>query len=190
MILSDKDILRELESDQLSIQPFDSDRLQPSSYDLALSERFWTQRPKRVDEVIDLDHPPNMDDIGLSTITRCYTLRPGMFVLGSTTEHVQIPGHLAARLEGKSSLGRLGLIIHATAGYIDPGFRGYLTLELTNVGIFPIRLRVGMAIAQLTLLRMESEPDRLYGHPDLGSRYQNQGPMPVPFRPKQPKVSA
>lgn len=197
MILSDRDILSALTLSQLKIEPFDSDNLQPSSYDLTLSDSFWIQASEgkrvlenNIDEVIDLKDPPDMKDVGVVITASAIILYPNMFMLGSTIERVEIPGYLAARLEGKSSLGRLGLIIHATAGYIDPGFCGHLTLELTNVSSFPLKLYAGMAIAQLTLLRMESQPEHLYGHPDLASRYQNQGSSPVPFRPKQKEISA
>lgn len=195
MILSDRDIQKALIliPGQLRIEPFDLNKLQPSSYDLSLSDNFWLQASvleNNADEIIDLKNPPDVGDIGIAIVAHTLVIYPQMFVLGSTVERIEIPDYLAARLEGKSSLGRLGLIIHATAGYIDPGFHGHLTLELANVSNFPIRLYAGMAIAQLTLLRMESTPEHLYGHPDLSSRYQNQGLSPVPFRPKQREISA
>ncbi len=197
MILSDRGILKALKLGQLKIEPFNSNSLQPSSYDLTLSGNFWLQSSEskrvlgnNVEEIIDLKNPPDMKDVGIAVSVNSIVLSPQTFILGSTIERVEIPGYLAARLEGKSSLGRLGLVIHATAGYIDPGFHGHLTLELTNISSFPLRLYTGMAIAQLTLLRMESQPEHLYGHPDLASRYQDQGPIPVPFRPEQRKISA
>ena len=105
---------------------------------------------------------------------RAFMLHPGEFVLASTLEHIELPGDLVARLEGKSSLGRIGLLIHSTAGYVDPGWKGHLTLELSNVANLPVTLYQGMKIGQISYLRLSTPADNLYGDPVLGSKYQGQ----------------
>jgi dCTP deaminase len=157
------------------VDPFDKACVQPASYDIHLGSSFRTFRrpePFYSDFVID---PSNLP----LTLSRefeapAYTLYPSDFLLGSTVETVNIPSNMVARVEGKSSLGRLGLLVHITAGFIDPGFRGTLTLELYNCNQRPILLREGMKIAQLSFEMLTRSAAKPYGHKDLGSHYQNQ----------------
>jgi len=182
MILSDVEI-RMCRGQELTIEPWDDDRLQPSSYDMELSEYLWVADHGRLSE-IDLANPP-IRSLGRVVNFTHYVLHPGEFVLGTTQEFISVGQSLVARLEGKSSLGRLGLVVHATAGYIDPGFRGHLTLELQNVAKIPIVLHPGIPIAQLTFQRMARPCERPYGSSHLGSRYQDQGIKPEPFKPRR-----
>lgn len=156
MILSDRTIRRELEQGLIKPHPDDS-QIQPASVDLKLGKELaWTNNTR-----LDLN-------------SAGYALYPGKFVLGQTLEWIEIPTYLVGQLNGKSSLGRRGLMVHVTAGFIDPGFRGNITLELVNVGHSVIHLEEGMLIAQLTLIRLSTEVIRPYGHPELGSHYQDQ----------------
>ena len=182
MVLSDRTIRELLEAGRIRVEPCDADEIQPSSIDVHLSARFQVFRNSR--------HPyidPTREQAGLMEMVEAsaeepFVLHPGEFVLGATVEHVALPDDLVARLEGKSSLGRLGLLIHSTAGYIDPGFEGTLTLELSNVATLPIVLTPGMPIGQISFMRMTTPVDRPYGSPGLGSRYQGQTD-PTPSRP-------
>ena len=179
MLLSDRDIRAEVEAGGLQLDPWDPDLVQPSSVDVRL-DRFFrvfnNQRYTHIDPALqqdDLTSPVEIAD------GDPFVLHPGEFVLGSTLEVITLPIHLASRLEGKSSLGRLGLITHATAGFIDPGFSGHITLELSNVANLPITLWPGMKIGQLCVFKLSSPAEHPYGSERYGSRYQGQrGPTP------------
>lgn len=172
--MSDQDILAEIDDGRLVIDPFEHAMLQPSSIDIRL-DRFFRVFNNHMYTHID----PAMEQLDLTTPFECplgepFVLHPGEFVLASTYECVELPVDLASRAEGKSSLGRLGLLVHATAGFIDPGFHGHVTLELSNVATLPIRLWPGMKIGQLCFIRMSSPAAVPYGRAGLGSRYQGQ----------------
>jgi dCTP deaminase len=179
MLLSDRDIRAEIKADRLRLQPWDPELVQPSSIDVRLDRYFRVFNNSQYthidpalqqDELTSLVEPAGEDP---------FVLHPGEFVLGSTLEVVTLPDDLASRLEGKSSLGRLGLITHATAGFIDPGFSGHITLELSNVANLPITLWPGMKIGQLCVFRLSSPAEHPYGSERYGSRYQGQrGPTP------------
>lgn len=177
MLLSDKDIQKAIANHRLTILPFDKGALQPSSIDMTLDNKLLIM--KRSVIAIDPLLPDRYDFMQQDLSQGRFSIQPGDFILGSTREIVGLGGKLAARLEGKSSLGRLGLSIHTTAGFIDPGFGGQITLELNNHGTRPIILRYGMKIGQLCLFKLSSEPSALYGDIRFGSRYQGQsGPTP------------
>jgi dCTP deaminase len=179
VLLSDRDILAELDAGRVQLDPLSRDMIQPSSIDVRLDKFF---------RVFDNHKYPHIDPASdQSDLTRevevgsdeTFVLHPGEFVLGSTYEVVTLPDDIAARLEGKSSLGRLGLLTHSTAGFIDPGFSGHVTLELANVATLPIKLYPGMKIGQLCFFRLSSPADNPYGSAKYGSRYQGQrGPTP------------
>ena len=179
MLLSDGDLRKELDSGHLGLEPFDEVMIQPSSVDVRL-DRFF--RVFNNTKYTHIDPRQQQDD--LTTMVEAeddvpFVLHPGEFVLGSTFESVRLPDDLAGRLEGKSSLGRLGLLTHSTAGFIDPGFNGHITLELSNVANLPITLWPGMKIGQLCLFRLSSAAEHPYGSQKAGSRYQGQrGPTP------------
>ena len=179
MILSDHDIRAEIDSGRIGIEPFDESAVQPSSVDLHVDRFFRTFHNHRY-QVIDVKQPME----GLTELVEVnedepFILHPGEFVLGSTCEYVRLPHDLVARLEGKSSLGRLGLLIHSTAGYVDPGFEGHLTLELSNVANLPITLYPNMKIGQISFFKLTSAADNPYGSGAIGSKYQGQrGPTP------------
>jgi dCTP deaminase len=179
VILSDRDIKEELKAGRIGIDPFDVADIQPSSVDLHVDRFFRTFHNAR-HPYIDVKKP--MDDLTeLVEVSsdEPFILHPGEFVLGSTCEYVRLPFDLVARLEGKSSLGRLGLLIHSTAGYVDPGFEGHLTLELSNVANLPITIYPGMKIGQISFFRLSSEAEHPYGSKSIGSKYQGQrGPTP------------
>lgn len=179
MLLSDRDILAEIEQQRIQVEPYDESMIQPSSIDFRL-DRFF-----RVFENHKYPHiDPAADQSDLTRVVEpegddAFILHPGEFVLGSTFEVVTLPDDLAARVEGKSSLGRLGLLTHATAGFVDPGFSGHVTLELANVATLPIKLYPGMKIGQLCFFRLSSAAAHPYGSEKYGSRYQGQrGPTP------------
>jgi dCTP deaminase len=179
VLLSDRDIRAELKSGRLGIDPFEDDLVQPSSVDVRLDNLFRVFNNTRYTHI---DPSVRQDD--LTTLVEPkegepFVLHPGEFVLGSTLERCTLPDNLAGRLEGKSSLGRLGLLTHSTAGFIDPGFTGHITLELSNVANLPITLWPGMKIGQLCLFRLSSAAEHPYGSAVYGSRYQGQrGPTP------------
>ncbi len=179
MLLSDRDIRAEIESGRVGVSPFTSEMVQPSSIDVRL-DRFFrvfeNHRYPHIDPAVEqVDLTREVEAIG----DEPFVLHPGEFVLGSTYEVISLPNDVAARLEGKSSLGRLGLLTHSTAGFIDPGFSGHVTLELANVATLPILLWPGMKIGQVCFFRMTSEADHPYGSSIYGSRYQGQrGPTP------------
>ncbi len=176
MILSDRDIRKYLEEGKIIIEPLDPEiQIQPSSVDLRLGNEFKVFRHM---EKAFID--PFSDDVEKYTETikikdgEQFILHPGEFVLACTLERIELPDDLVARVEGRSSLGRLALLIHATAGYVDPGFKGQLTLELSNVGKMPIALRPGMRICQISFEKLSSPAEKPYGHPNRDSKYQNQ----------------
>ena len=173
-VLSDRDIRAAIESGEVRIDPYDPRDLQPSSVDLHLDRSFRVFRNNRY-AFIDVRAPqPDLTELLRVEDDEPFILHPGEFVLGQTVEWVELPVDLVARLEGKSSLGRLGLLIHSTAGYVDPGWRGNLTLELSNVANLPIALYYGMRIGQISFFRMSSPVERPYGSAELGSKYQGQ----------------
>ena len=174
MLLSDRDIRSELDSGRIGLDPLDLDMVQPSSVDVRL-DRFFRLFDNHKYQHID----PAMDQPDLTRLvevdsTAAFVLHPGEFVLGATFGVVGLPDEVAARLEGKSSLGRLGLLTHSTAGFIDPGFSGHVTLELSNVATLPITLWPGMKIGQLCFFRLTSPAEHPYGSEKYGSRYQGQ----------------
>ncbi|MCZ4498532.1 MAG: dCTP deaminase [Marmoricola sp.] len=179
MLLSDRDILAEIEAKRISVEPYDASMIQPSSIDFRL-DRFFrvfeNHRYPHIDPSVDQsDLTREVEPLG----DEPFILHPGEFVLGSTYEVVSLPDDVAARVEGKSSLGRLGLLTHATAGFVDPGFSGHVTLELANVATLPIKLYPGMKIGQLCFFRLSSPAEHPYGSEKYGSRYQGQrGPTP------------
>jgi dCTP deaminase len=179
MILSDRTIRAELEAGRVVIDPLDEQCIQPSSVDLRLDRLFrvfLNHTMPVIDVKEDLEDLTRLVEIGEG---EAFILHPGEFVLGSTYERVTLPDDLVGRIEGKSSLGRLGLLIHSTAGFIDAGFSGYLTLELSNVANLPITLYPGMKIGQVSFLRMTTPADVPYGSARVGSKYQGQrGPTP------------
>jgi dCTP deaminase len=173
-VLSDRDIRAAIEAGEVGIRPYDAKDLQPSSVDLHLDRSFRVFRNNRY-PYIDVRAPqPDLTELLKVDDDEPFILHPGEFVLGQTLEWVELPDDLVARLEGKSSLGRLGLLIHSTAGYVDPGWKGNLTLELSNVANLPIALYYGMKIGQISFFKMSSAVERPYGSPELGSHYQGQ----------------
>ena len=180
MLLSDRDIRAEITAGRLGIDPFDDGLVQPSSVDVRLDNLFRVFNNTRYTHI-----DPSIRQDDLTTLVEPkegepFVLHPGEFVLGSTLERCTLPDDLAGRLEGKSSLGRLGLLTHSTAGFIDPGFSGHITLELSNVANLPITLWPGMKIGQLCLLRLTSPAEYPYGSSQAGSKYQGQrGPDAV-----------
>ena len=179
MLLSDRDIRAAVASGRLVVEPWDAGLVQPSSVDVRLDRYF---RVFNNSQYTHIDPAQQQDDLTALVEPKGdepFVLHPGEFVLGSTLEVVTLPDDLAGRLEGKSSLGRLGLLTHSTAGFIDPGFSGHITLELSNVANLPITLWPGMKIGQLCLLRLTSASENPYGSAAAGSRYQGQqGPTP------------
>jgi dCTP deaminase len=173
-VLSDRDIAAALVAGRVRVDPYDAADLQPSSIDLHLDRAFRVFRNNRY-PYIDVRTPqPDLTELLNVADDEPFVLHPGEFVLGQTLEWVELPDDLVARLEGKSSLGRLGLLIHSTAGYVDPGWKGNLTLELSNVAKLPIALYFGMKIGQISFFEMSSPVDRPYGSAGLGSKYQGQ----------------
>jgi dCTP deaminase len=179
VLLSDRDLLKEIDSQRLGIEPFEPLMVQPSSVDVRLDRYFRVFNNTKYTHI-----DPQQQQDELTTLVEPegdepFVLHPGEFVLGSTYEAVTLPDDLAGRLEGKSSLGRLGLLTHSTAGFIDPGFTGHITLELSNVANLPITLWPGMKIGQLCLFQLSSSAEFPYGSAQAGSRYQGQrGPTP------------
>ena len=174
MVLSDHTIKEALAEGRIVIDPVDQADIQPASVDLHLDRKIMVfgnhQQPfidvkESLETLSELVHIPE---------DKPFILHPGDFVLGSTVEHIELPDDLVARLEGKSSLGRIGLVIHSTAGFVDPGWKGNLTLELSNRARLPITLYFGMKIGQISFLTLTTPADRLYGSESLGSKYQGQ----------------
>jgi dCTP deaminase len=182
MILSDVDIKRAVSAGRIVIDPFDVRDVQPSSVDLHVDARFRVFANSRY-PYIDVREPmPDLTELVEVEQDDPFILHPGGFVLGSTLERVALPDDLVARLEGKSSLGRLGLLIHSTAGYVDPGWDGYLTLELSNVANLPITIYPGMKIGQISFFRLTTAAEVPYGSRGTHSKYQGQrGPTASRF---------
>jgi dCTP deaminase len=173
-VLSDGTIRRLVDEERIKIRPWDPAMVQPASVDLKLGTSFRVFHNHRL-PAIDLANPPSgvTEHVQIEDDAN-FVIHPGEFVLGSTVEWVELPDDIVARIEGKSSLGRLGLIVHATAGFVDPGFSGTLTLEITNLTRVPIVLWPGKPIAQLSFMTLDRAAERPYGHPDLGSHYHGQ----------------
>jgi dCTP deaminase len=173
-VLSDGTIRRLVNEGRLRIDPWDPGMVQPASVDLRLGSSFRVFHNHKL-PAIDLAEPPQgvTEHVEIGE-DQSFVIHPGEFVLGTTSEWVELPNDIVARIEGKSSLGRLGLIVHATAGFVDPGFKGTLTLEITNLTRVPIVLWPGKPIAQLSFMTLDRPAERPYGHPDLGSHYHRQ----------------
>ncbi len=179
MLLSDRDLRAEIESGRVCLDPYDPTLIQPSSIDLRLDRYFRVFQNHRYAVIDPATEQDDLTELIEPEGEEPFVLHPGEFVLGSTLEVMTLPDDLAGRLEGKSSLGRLGLLTHSTAGFIDPGFTGHVTLELSNVATLPIKLWPGMKIGQLCLFRLTSRAEHPYGSAVYGSRYQGQrGPTP------------
>ncbi len=179
MIFSDADIIQYVENGEICLEPYDETMVQPASIDVRL-DRFFrlfnNHQYSVIDPAVKQDKLTRVFDAGND---KPFVLHPGEFVLGSTYEKVTLGANVAARLEGKSSLGRLGLITHSTAGFVDPGFSGHVTLELSNMATLPILLYPGMKIGQLCFFKTMSACKAPYGQGAIGSRYQGQrGPTP------------
>lgn len=173
MIFSDRSIRAAVDGGKIVIDPFEPSFVQPSSVDLRVADRFRVFENHRYSE-IDPRHPQEDLTKLVEVGEEAFMLHPGEFVLGSTLERVKLGEDVVARLEGKSSLGRLGLLIHSTAGFIDPGFEGHITLELSNVATLPIAIYPGMKIGQISFYQMTTAAEFPYGSPQLGSKYQGQ----------------
>jgi dCTP deaminase len=181
LVLSDRSIRQEIEAGRLVFEPYEPSMVQPSSVDVRVDNRFRVFHNARY-PFIDVRRP--MDDLTEMVEVaqdEPFILHPGEFVLGQTLERVRLPHDLVARLEGKSSLGRLGLLIHSTAGFVDAGFEGNLTLELSNVANLPITIYQGMPIGQISFMRMDAPVESPYGSRGAGSKYQGQA-EPTPSR--------
>ncbi len=173
-VLSDGTIRRLIAEGRVRVEPFDDSMVQPASVDLRLGSSFRVFHNHRITAIDLADPPKNITELVEIDPADSFVIHPGEFVLGSTQEYVELPDDVVARIEGKSSLGRLGLIVHATAGFVDPGFKGTLTLEITNLTRVPIILWPGKPIAQLSFMSLDRPAERPYGHPDLGSHYHGQ----------------
>ncbi len=174
MVLSDHTIKLELARGRIVVEPCNPDDVQPSSVDLHLGDDFQVFRNSRYPYIDPGREQPGLTEQVRASVEEPFVLHPGEFALGTTVERIALPNDIVGRLEGKSSLGRLGLLIHSTAGYVDPGWDGRLTLELSNVANLPILLSPGMKIGQISFSQMTTQVDRPYGHPELGSKYQGQ----------------
>jgi dCTP deaminase len=182
MVLSDRTIRRLIEEGRIEIDPYDPTLLQPSSLDVRVDRLFRVFRNSRYPFIDVKQEQDEMTELVEVAGDEAFILHPGEFVLGSTLEKVSLPDDLVARLEGKSSLGRLGLLIHSTAGFIDPGFSGHVTLELSNVANLPITIYPEMKIGQLSFVQMDGPAERPYGSAGMGSKYQGQrGPTPSAY---------
>jgi len=178
MVLSDATIARLIEEGRIEIDPFDASLIQPSSVDVRVDRYFRVFRNNRA-PYIDVKVEQDLTELVEIEGDEPFILHPGEFVLGSTLERVRLPDDLVSRLEGKSSLGRLGLLIHSTAGFIDPGFDGHVTLELSNVANLPITIYHGMPIGQISFMQLSEPARNPYGSGKLSSKYQGQrGPTP------------
>jgi dCTP deaminase len=179
VLLSDRDIKAEIDAGRVAVDPYDLGMIQPSSIDVRLDRWFRVFENHKYPHIDPSTEQPDLTRLLEPEGDEPFVLHPGEFVLGSTYEVVTLPDDVAGRLEGKSSLGRLGLLTHSTAGFIDPGFSGHVTLELSNVATLPIMLFPGMKIGQLCLFRLSSPAENPYGSAVYGSRYQGQrGPTP------------
>jgi dCTP deaminase len=179
VLLSDRDIRAEIESGRVKLDPYEPELIQPSSIDVRLDRYFRVFENHRYPHIDPAVEQPDLTRLVETEGDDPFVLHPNEFVLASTFEVITLPDDVAGRLEGKSSLGRLGLLTHSTAGWIDPGFSGHVTLELSNVATLPIKLWPGMKIGQLCLFRTSSPAEHPYGSTIYGSRYQDQrGPTP------------
>ena len=174
MVLSDRTIKEELEKGRIVISPLGEGCIQPASVDVHLDRPLLVFRNSRRAYIDIREDTSDLTEMVEIEDDKPFILHPGEFVLASTLEHIELPDDLVARLEGKSSLGRIGLLIHSTAGYVDPGWKGHLTLELSNVANLPVTLYYGMKIGQVSYLRLSTPAETLYGSPALGSKYQGQ----------------
>jgi dCTP deaminase len=173
-VLSDGTIRRLVEEGRIVFDPWEPGLVQPASVDLRMGDSFRVFHNHRA-AAIDLRDPPtNLTEEVTIDGAEAFVIHPGEFVLGRTLERVELPDDIVARIEGKSSIGRLGLIVHATAGFVDPGFKGSLTLEITNLTRIPIKLYAGLPIAQLSFMTLDAPAERPYGSAELGSHYQGQ----------------
>jgi dCTP deaminase len=178
MVLSDHSIREQIAAGRLIIEPFEDRFVQPASVDLRLGREFRVFRNYRLPYIDVKKEMPELTDLERMDADNAFILHPGEFVLAVTLERVEIPDDLVGRLDGKSSLGRLGLIVHSTAGFVDPGFKGNLTLELTNVANLPVTLYYAMLVSQISFTRLTTPADNPYGS-GSGSKYQGQsGPEP------------
>jgi dCTP deaminase len=173
-VLSDGTIIRLVEEGRIRIDPWDPDLVQPASVDLRLGGTFRVFHNHRTSAIDLRDPPSNLTEQIDVAADEAFVIHPGEFCLGRTLEHIELPDDIVARIEGKSSLGRLGLIVHATAGFCDPGWKGTLTLELNNLTRVPIKLYPRLPIAQLSFMGLDAPALRPYGHVELGSHYQGQ----------------
>jgi dCTP deaminase len=179
VLLSDRDLRKALDEGQLGLDPFDEAMIQPSSIDVRLDRYFRVFANHRYTHIDPAEQQDDLTEMVEPKGDEPFILHPGEFVLGSTLEVISLGDSLASRLEGKSSLGRLGLLTHSTAGFIDPGFSGHVTLELSNVANLPIKLYPGMKIGQICVIQLSSPSEHPYGSSVYGSRYQDQrGPTP------------
>ncbi len=179
MVLSDGTIREEIAAGRLVIDPFEDRYIQPASVDLRLGREFRVFRNYRLPYIDVKKEMPELTEVESIDDNVPFILHPGEFVLAVTLERVEIPADLVGRLDGKSSLGRLGLIVHSTAGFVDPGFKGRLTLELTNVANLPVTLYYAMPVSQISFSRLTAAAEKPYGAGATGSKYQGQtGPEP------------
>lgn len=179
MLLSDRDIRTEIKAGRVVVEPFDEAMIQPSSVDVRLDKFFRVFENHKYSVIDPSAEQPELTREVIAEGDEAFILHPGEFVLASTYEVITLPDDIAGRLEGKSSLGRLGLLTHSTAGFIDPGFSGHITLELSNVANLPVKLFPGMKIGQLCLIKLSSPAEHPYGSAIYSSRYQGQrGPTP------------
>jgi dCTP deaminase len=174
MVLSDRTIREEIAKGRIVVEPLGEGCIQPASVDVHLDRELLVFRNSRRAFIDIKEEQRDLTEMVEIEGDTPFMLHPGEFVLGSTLEHVELPDDLVARLEGKSSLGRIGLLIHSTAGYVDPGWKGHLTLELSNVSNLPVTLYLGMKIGQISYVRLTTPAENLYGSPALGSKYQGQ----------------
>ncbi len=174
MLLSDRDIRAKIAAGQVRLDPYDVAMVQPSSIDVRLDRYFRLFDNHKYPYIDPAEEQPELTRLVQARPDEAMVLHPGEFVLGSTYETVSLPDDVAARVEGKSSLGRLGLLTHATAGFVDPGFSGHVTLELSNVATLPIKLWPGMKIGQLCFFQLSSAAEHPYGSSGTGSHYQGQ----------------
>jgi dCTP deaminase len=181
MVLSDRTIRAEVEAGRIVFDPFDPSLVQPSSVDMRVDRKFRVFHNARYPYIDVRRQMEGLTELVEIEGDEPFILHPGEFVLGQTLERVRLPTDIVARLEGKSSLGRLGLLIHSTAGFVDAGFEGNLTLELSNVANLPITIYYGMPIGQISFMRMDAPVERPYGSDETGSKYQGQA-EPTPSR--------
>ncbi|HEY5190254.1 MAG TPA: dCTP deaminase [Solirubrobacteraceae bacterium] len=173
-VLSDQTIVSMVQAGRIKMEPWDPALVQPASIDLRLGDSFRVFHNHRASAIDLRDPPDNLTEEVVVPDGESFVIHPGEFCLGRTLEWVELPDDIVARIEGKSSLGRLGLIVHATAGFCDPGWKGTLTLELNNLTRIPIKLYPGLEIAQLSFMTLDRPALRPYGSPELGSHYQGQ----------------